>query len=87
MSAAAHNQASRPLKFFFVDASATFPFMAFLLHPRAWTLAVLAAVAVVLTLLARHGYPPSAILRGLRHLAASNPRHVRSPYRQRDRRF
>lgn len=70
---------SRGVQFFFVDSTAAFPFVLFLLHMRTWTFWTALAMMMFFGVLARFGFTVPVFRRWLRSFAAG-PRRLARPW-------
>lgn len=70
---------ARLAKFFFVDAVAAFPMLAFLLHIRWWTFILAVVTTLFFTVLRRYGFSIPVFFRWLRGFIAG-PRKMAIPW-------
>ena len=76
-TAGAHwRDSARPAKLFFIDASAAFPLLLFLVHIEIWTFILAVLFVVFFTILNRYGYNLRVFLRIARGFFAGSRKVV-----------
>jgi len=70
---------ARPAKFFFIDASAAFPFILFLIHIKLWTFVLAVVIMTFFTLLSHYGFTALVFSRILKTILAG-PRKIAIPW-------
>ncbi len=79
-TATAHwRDSARAAKFFFVDATAAFPILLFLVHIKLWTFILAAVIMTFFTILNRFGYTMDVFVRIFRSMLAG-PRKAAIPW-------
>lgn len=68
---------ARTPMFFFMDAYAAFPLLAFLLHIKLWTFILACCVCVFFMILNKFGFTVPVFFRWLRSFLAGNYRYTR----------
>jgi intracellular multiplication protein IcmT len=71
--------ASRPVKFFMLDAQAIYPFVVWMFFPSVWLLEVAGVVAIFFSILSKYGISLVVFLRITRTLVAG-PRKSAIPW-------
>lgn len=70
---------ARSVKFFFIDSSAAFPFLFFLLHIEWWTFYTCVLIMFALSLLNRYGFTVPVFFRFIR-LKLAGSRKIAKPW-------
>lgn len=79
-SATAHwRDSARPVKFFFIDSSAAYPFLLFLMHIKWWTFYTCLGIVLFLAILIRFGFSLPVFARWLR-LQCAGKRKISRPW-------